>query len=395
MIQIKKRIEEEYNDNCSKINELETKIWVLQRSGFENKFACASVLSTIPWVATVFAMPSILKLGLIPLELTKPLFVAVPALLGTIVSTIIYKKQKINERVKEFSSAETTREKIEEEARYKIEQEKLRSYNKILKKNYDDLESNERLISSLSDKYNITSKENDIRNKEEVEEKVESIKKLLEERINDMDIATTRHTLSYLFWKVRSKLERFDSAIMCGAMGMLCCMVLYNMPMMMANKIESIQFQTSVLGTLAPAIIGGIACTGYGFKRIRDILCAFKNINNELGENAISEKSKDLHAEEDFKQEKNRVINDTCVVRMQLDNEIQKLESLKNNAEKILEEDYQTLKLTQQPVGEIRNYYLDGEFEQKSDEVLSRQLPGEEEGPVLKKTCTFVNDVKQ
>lgn len=357
------------------------------------KFASACVFSIIPWVATVFAGPSILKLGLIPLELTKPLFVAVPALLGTIASTIITKKQKINERVKEFSSAKTTIGKIEEEARYKIEQEKLRSYNKMLKKNYDDLESNERLISSLSDKYNITSKENDTRNKKEVGENVESIKKILEERTSDMDIATTRHTLSNLFWKVRSKYDKFTDATMCGSMGILFCMMLYNMPMLQANAIESIQFQTSILGILAPAIIGGIVCTGYGFKRMHDRLCVFKNINNELGENAISE-SKDFNVKEDFEQEKNKVINDTCVIRMQLDNETQKLESLKNNTEKILEEDYQTPKLTQQPIGEIRKYYLDGEFEQRSDEVLSRELPDEEKGAVLKKTLFDKNKKK-
>ena len=255
----------------------------------------------------------------------------------------------------------------------------------MLKKNYDDLELNERLISSLSDKYNITLKENDTRNKEEVEENVVSVKKLLEERTNDMDIATTRYTLSDLFWKVRSKRDEFTDVTMWGCMVMLLCMTLYNMPMLMAIVIENVQFQTSILGTLAPGIIGGIACTGYGFKKTNDRLYAFKKINNELGDNAISE-SKDLNSKEDFEQEKNKVINDTCVVRMQLDNEIQKLENLKTNREKILEKDYQTPKLTQQPVGEIRKYYLDGEFEQKSDEVLSREFPGEEKGPVLKKT---------
>lgn len=382
--QIKKRIEEEYNNNCSKIDELGKKIRLLQRSEFEMKFTSAFALSIIPWIATVFVDSSILKLGLIPLELTKPLFIAVPALLGTVASTIIHKKQRISEKVREFSSAKTTREKIEEEARYKIEQEKLRSYNKMLKKNYDDLELNERLISSLSDKYNITSKENDTRNKEEVEENVVSVKKLLEERTNDMDIATTRYALSDLFWEVGgSKLDKFTDVTTCGCIVMLLCMTLYNMPMLIANAIENVQL--SILGTLAPGIIGGIAGTGYGFKRKNDRLYAFKKINNELGDNAISE-SKDLNSKEDFEQEKNKVINDTCIVRMQLDNEIQKLENLKTNREKILEKDYQTPKLTQQPVGEIRKYYLDGEFEQKSDEVLSREFPGEEKGPVLKKT---------
>lgn len=171
--QLQKQIEEEYNDNCSKIDELKNKIWLLQRNSFEMKFQLAGILSMIPWMlGTVLLGQPILKSGLIPLELTKPLFVVVPALLGTVASTIIDKKQKIDERVKKFSSSTTKKEIIEEETRYKIEQAKLRSYNKILKNNYDDLDKEKQLISSLSSKYNITSKENDTREKEENFEKI-------------------------------------------------------------------------------------------------------------------------------------------------------------------------------------------------------------------------------
>ncbi len=367
--QIKQRIKEEYDDNCIKIDELETKMYLLKRSGFEMKFANASVLSTILWIATISFWPSILKSGLVPLELTRPLFTLVPILLGTTISTIIDKKQKINKRLKEFSSARTKKEKIEEEARYKIEQEKLRSYNEVLKNNYDYLETNEKLISSLSDKYNITSKENDDRDKKEVEENVEKYKKLLKERTNDMDIATTRHSLYKLFWNVISKLDRFFDATTYGGLGILFCMLIYNAPMYCANSMENIQFQTSLFGILAPAIVVGFACTYYGFKRNYDRLSVFRNINDELKENAISE-SKDFD-DKDLEQEKNKIINDTCVIRRKLENDIQKLASL-NNDEQILEEVYQNPK----PIKQL---------------VEKEKFPSEEKAVVLKKKLFFKN----
>ena len=361
--EIKKRIEEEYNTNCSKINELEKKIWLLERSSFETKLILTCAFSLLPWFVTVLIGPSILKSGFIPLELTKPLFAIVPALLGTIASTIINKKQKIDERIKKFSKASKEREKIEEEAKYKIQQKNLRSYNTMLEKYYGDLESNERLISSLSDKYNNTAKENDTRNKEEIEKNVENLEQLLEEKINDLNIATTRHTLTNLFWKVRSKFDRVIDVSVFGGLGMVFCMMLYNLPMLQANSIKGIQFSTSILGTFAPAIIGGIICSGYGLKRGHDRLWAFKNINNELGENAFAENEN--FSIRDLEQEKNEMINNVYAVRKQLDTDTQKLESLKNEAEQIHKND------------------LDKNFEPSLDGVLA-----EEKNVVLKRTLS-------
>ncbi len=350
------KIKDNYSANCSKIAELEAKISLLQDSGFEMKFSKALILSIIPWFALIFSAPSILKL--IPLKLIKPLFILIPALIGTITSTIINKKQKIDEKVKEFSQATTTRKKLEQEARYRIEQEKLRSYNKILKKNYDDLKSNKMLFSSLSNKDNIA-----------IEENVENIQKILNLKTNEMDIATTKYTLSKLFWKVRSKYDKYIDAFVFASIGMLFCTLFYNMPMFAEN------LPTGLLSIITPAIIGGIACLGYYFKRTSDKLSAFKNINNELLENSISENVKE---KEDFEQEKNKIINDICVIKMQLYNEIQKLENSKNSQN------------NQQSVENNKEYNLDKKFVQKNNEILPPNL-GNEKGAVLKKTLSNKN----
>ncbi len=59
----------------------------------------------------------------------------------------------------------------------------------------------------------------------------------------------------------------------------------------------------------------------------------------------------------------------------------------KNNKQPIgIGKIYQSPRLKQQPDGAIRKYYLDGEFEKRSDEVLAMSLPGEEKKPTLIKT---------
>ena len=82
--QIRKRLEEEYNDNCSKIDDLSKKIRALNENDLETRATGVMVFSILPWIASILVMPVIIKSGIISLNLVQPLFVGVPILIGII-----------------------------------------------------------------------------------------------------------------------------------------------------------------------------------------------------------------------------------------------------------------------------------------------------------------------
>ena len=337
--QIRKRLEEEYNDNCSKIDDLSKKIRALNENDLETRATGVMVFSILPWIASILVMPVIIKSGIISLNLVQPLFVGVPILIGIIAEELFNRKSKCCERLKKFSNSKTQKEKIEESTKYEIEKKKLRSANKILKKNYDDLSENENLINSLSTSYNIIERDVDERTKEEIDDSIKNINNILQKKQQEVDVAATKSVLKEKFWKVRDKFNRFSDILKIGVLGGMTSMLLYDMPIMYLNQLENIQFQTSFLGVLAPAIIGGLACGVYGVKRRNNFISVFKTINNELGDNAMSEFS-DYEKEKQFDKNLENIIMDTCAIKLQLETEKQKLENLSSisNSESVMDD---------------------------------------------------------
>ena len=193
--QIRKRLEEEYNDNCSKIDDLSKKIRALNENDLETRATGVMVFSILPWIASILVMPVIIKSGIISLNLVQPLFVGVPILIGIIAEELFNRKSKCCERLKKFSNSKTQKEKIEESTKYEIEKKKLRSANKILKKNYDDLSENENLINSLSTSYNIIERDVDERTKEEIDDSIKNINNILQKKQQEVDVAATKSVL--------------------------------------------------------------------------------------------------------------------------------------------------------------------------------------------------------
>lgn len=96
--QIRKRLEEEYKENCSKIDELDEKIKIINSNDFETNVICVLGFSLIPWTVSIALLPTIIKSGIIPLNIVQPLSVGVPALIGITVEKIFAKKAKCREK---------------------------------------------------------------------------------------------------------------------------------------------------------------------------------------------------------------------------------------------------------------------------------------------------------
>lgn len=336
--QIRKKLEEEYNENCSKIDDLDEKIRTICANDFELRTTCVMVFSILPWFASIFVMPIIINSGFIPLNLVQPLFVGISALIGMTVEELFARKSKCRERLRKFSKSKTQKEKIEESTRYEIEKEKLRNLNKILKKCYDDLSENENMISSLSERYNITEKD-DNKTAEEIATNIKNINDILVKQQQDVDIATTKCVLKEKFWRVRDKFNSFFGVLISAMVGGIMCMLLYDMPIMMTiSQLQNIQFQASLIGALAPLIIGGLVCGGYYTKRKKDRISVFKNINEELGNNAISE-FRNYEEDKKFDKDLDNIIKETCAIKLQLETEKQKLENVNSisNSESVMD----------------------------------------------------------
>ena len=65
--QIRKQLEEEYNENCSKIYDLNKKIEILKENNFETKVSGVLLFSVISWTGSIILTPIIIKYGIIPL----------------------------------------------------------------------------------------------------------------------------------------------------------------------------------------------------------------------------------------------------------------------------------------------------------------------------------------
>ena len=325
--QIRKKLEKEYNENCTKIGELSKKIKIIELNDFEIKAIYIMTFSMLAWIATTFLGSKIVNFSITPLNLVQPLFLGIPVLIGITGEKLFLRKLKSYEKLRKFSKAKTQKEKIEESTRYEIKREKLRNWNKILKQNYDDLSANENLLSSLSRDYNITEKNIDKRTKDEIETNIANISELLQKKQQDIDITTTKCVLINKFFKVRDKWSKIIDVSTIGMLGACFCMIFYNIPIITINEVQNIHIQASFLSILAPAIVVGIACSGYCIKRNKDYTTVFHNINKELGNNAISEII-DYEEDEQINNDLENILKVTCAVNLKLESEKQKLNNI-------------------------------------------------------------------
>ena len=309
----------------------------------------------------------------------QPLVAGASVLIGITGEELLTRKLKYQERLKKFTKSKTKKERLEESTKYEIEKEKLISANKILKKNYDDLLANERLINSLSTSYNITEKDVDERSKEEISNSIENTNNILQKKQQEVDIATTKSFLKEKFWKARDKAFRFTDVFMFGMMGGMGFMLFCDMPIICLNQLENIQFQASFFGILAPAVIGGLFGSGYLIKRTHDYISVFKTLNNQLGDNAISE-IRDYEEDEQFAKNLENVITDTSAIKLKLESEKQKLNHVCETTSEIqMQSEVENLPMNyaknETPLENMMPYMEESIFEEQSQEqglVLKR-----------------------
>ena len=238
--QIRKKLESEYNHNCTEINKLNEKILIIETNKFKMRVSNVVGIAFVHYfIFLLILLPIIINFGVIPLQLIQPLSIGIPLVIGIIDEEIITRKRKYREKLRKFSKSTTQKEKLEEALRYEIKAEKLKNINKVLEKSYDNLLESEKMFCSFSKNYNIVEK---ARNEEDIRDSILNTNELLLEKQHDIDIATTKCVLKNKFFCVRDKLQRNFNMFLCLFVGGGFCMMVSDLPLICMARLENIQF---------------------------------------------------------------------------------------------------------------------------------------------------------
>ena len=106
---------------------------------------------------------------LVPVEGISLIISGTSIVIGTILQNKLKSKRQTNERIKEFSNANTQSELLQEEIEYTIEEKKNKNRKLIAQKVMDSINDKQNKINSLSEEYTISKKESN--------QKIEDIEK--------------------------------------------------------------------------------------------------------------------------------------------------------------------------------------------------------------------------
>lgn len=330
---IKEILGREYYKYDMKIEELDKKIRIMKKNNIDSKFMIACGFSIAAWFFYDVFFSAIVIGGVvsIPVNLFAHLSIAIPILAGLTCERLLAKMFKVKEKLKAFSKAKSQSEEIEELTRYEIESEKLINSKKVLKRAYDYLNAKQNLCNSLSNQYNITVEKEDNRSITDIELSIEKLNEILDQEKKKLDVVTEKVVLEDKFWRIRSKTQRaieFFGLVVIGAVGFGLG---YESPINHINLYASnIEVPLTMLGLFGSAGLGGLIFGGYSLKRTSDNIHAFKNINKELGQEALSDTIDDLKLDdsEQFDVELEETINNAYAVKLQLELDKQKLNSM-------------------------------------------------------------------
>lgn len=209
--------------------------------------------------------------------------------LGALVTKVIVGKQKLKERFKTFSDAKTEAEKLEEQVKYEIELEKAKNRNKAIKKMMEAQEKNRRFLEIMTSKYEIKDKETP-QSREECEKNIQAILEALEINFEKLNKLTYKKVLEETTSAVRDKISaRLDvgrNSLITGAVTML----LFDIPIIFTHGlITDASMMAIYMCVSLPFVISAGVAGAFTTKWNRDRKKMFKNLNENLGDDKLSE----------------------------------------------------------------------------------------------------------
>lgn len=341
----------------------------------------------VTWLLSMIAMPFIVGTGALPAEIIQPLFVVLPAGIGIGSSIALQKTLKNKERLSKRTDATTQEDRTIAATKLEVEKAKHRTRMNMFIETVTKLRSQHFTDSTVKDN-------KDDRTKLEIEQSISNIENTINKKLEEIDVTTTKQTLTERFRRIRDKKQIIKDIIMIALLSGIVGFTIYNIPLIAMNGLNAYQISPSLLQLLAPGIITSVAATGFAIKHKSDETKAFRRINKELlGDDALPETIDDSEKERQVSKKQDD-LNELVELNASLAQE-REVKETNFGEDSILFKDYEPIKVTEETRKHVIDhpemyqncpprirqgmFYTDEEYASRVETALTTPLPGEEE----------------
>ena len=278
--EIKNDIEKVFSEICDYSNDCKNKQKVLDANTNDSKFTNIGnigILSLLPFLFIVYPVTAGISTAF---GVAFALSLAI-GYVGQFIITSISKR-----KMKKFTSAKKNSDIVEEMMYYEMEIYKSKNRKEALREMYKSIESTQLILGDDSIEFYQNKYEN--LTPEDLKRRKEMLSKAYEERMEQLDVLTLQD-----YFKKRnlgSKRERVGNIIIYALMISLLISFLIGMPLIGESMKAGIEDMGRLFAiSFSPALVVTPLSLLYFIKRDKDFMKAFHNLNQSLGENALSE----------------------------------------------------------------------------------------------------------
>ena len=259
--------------------------------------------------------------------------------LGLFIKNMLYKVNGISDKLHNFSSVKTESKRLEEQFSYEIELDKAINRKLALKKACHSVHTDKVYFPFFSKKYMLNEESNFDSNKQE-EEKLKELSIVLDEKKEELDIASMRKTISDKFANFRVRKKKILIDILISSIFSILVVVLNNSSIfLLANEFIYDSMIENFVPSLIPLVAGATTSGIYLIKRDNDYLKVFNDLNSKLGENCLSSTVTSVETESlQFEREIQKKIDDVCIATLQFERQERELERITDGNEDIVED---------------------------------------------------------
>ena len=278
--EIKNDIEKEFSEICDYSNDCKNKQKVLDANTNDSKFTNIGnigILSLLPFLFIVYPVTAGISTAF---GVAFALSLAI-GYVGQFIITSISKR-----KMKKFTRAKKNSDIVEEMMYYEMEIYKSKNRKEALREMYKSIESTQLILGDDSIEFYQNKYEN--LTPEDLKRRKEMLSKAYEERMEQLDVLTLQD-----YFKKRnlgSKRERVGNIIIYALMISLLISFLIGMSLIGESMKAGIEDMGRLFAiSFSPALVVTPLSLLYFIKRDKDFMKAFHNLNQSLGENALSE----------------------------------------------------------------------------------------------------------
>ena len=371
--EIKNDIEKEFSEICDYSNDCKNKQKVLDANTNDSKFTNIGnigILSLLPFLFIVYPVTAGISTAF---GVAFALSLAI-GYVGQFIITSISKR-----KMKKFTSAKKNSDIVEEMMYYEMEMYKSKHRIEALREMYKSIESTQLILGDDSIEFYQNKYEN--LTPEDLKRRKEMLSTAYEERMEQLDVLTLQAYLKKR--NLGSKRERVGNIILNALMISLLISFLIGMPLMMESMKAGIEDMGRLFAiSFSPALVVTPLSLLYFIKRDKDFMKGFHNLNQSLGEKALSEEL-NIENEKELKNMISLKLSEIVKLGVELKEigyAIEKTNTEMSN-DTLSKEDMSFQDHLEKNMSCDDN---EEEYEQSREEVLNRSfVDGEEKGPKL------------